>query len=76
MMKNNIKKLRLTVPIGQRQFAIKMGVKPSTLANYENGLRGVNVDNAWNIVNQMRAIGLNVEFKDVFPNPTEQEKAA
>lgn len=75
-MKNNIKNLRLTVPVGQRQFALRMGVKPSTLANYENGLRGVTVANAWNIVNQLNAIGLNVEFKDVFPNPAEQGKAA
>lgn len=73
-MKNNIKHLRLKVPISQRQFALAIGKLPTTYSNYENGVRGITVDNAWDIVKGLRDAGLKVSFEDVFPEP--ERKAA
>jgi transcriptional regulator with XRE-family HTH domain len=62
--------MRLKLPISQRQFAMKIGFLPSTLSNYENSNRMLNVSTAWKIVIGLQDLGLDVLFHDVFPPQT------
>lgn len=73
---NRISHHRLRVPINQRQFAFFLGIKPSTLANYENGVRKPSIDIGWKIVEGFKLKGLDVTFESVFPNPKEDLELA
>lgn len=39
MIANNLQKLRKTLMLGQKEFAVKLGINPLTYVNYERGDR-------------------------------------
>lgn len=73
---NRIKEIRHEIPVSQRQFAFFVGMTPSALANYENGLRKPSIDIGWHIVQGFKNKGQDVSFEDVFPNTAKEKDLA
>lgn len=68
---NNISLFRNQAGISQSKLSEMVGVIPSTIGNYESGIRAVNIHMGWKIVNAFKKLGIKCQFTDVFPNPTE-----
>ena len=68
---NNISLFRNQAGISQSKLSEMVGVIPSTIGNYESGIRAVNIHMGWKIVNAFEKLGVTCNFIDVFPNPTE-----
>lgn len=66
---NKISEYRKKNKISQKQLAARVGVGPSAIGNYEVGIREVNTQIAWKIVDSLNQLGANCSFDDVFPNP-------
>ncbi len=66
---NNISFFRNQAKISQSKLSKMVGVTPSTIGNYESGIRAVNINMGWKIVNAFHALGLKCQFTQVFPNP-------
>ncbi|MBL4265723.1 helix-turn-helix transcriptional regulator [Vibrio fluvialis] len=70
---NNISLFRSQAGISQSKLGELVGVIPSTIGNYESGIRSVNINMGWKIVNAFSALGIKCQFTEVFPNPSGQE---
>jgi putative transcriptional regulator len=66
---NRISKYRNQANISQAKLAMAVGVFPSTIGNYEAGIRRINIDMCWKIVNALNALGVGCSISEVFPNP-------
>ncbi|MDW6016752.1 helix-turn-helix transcriptional regulator [Vibrio plantisponsor] len=66
---NNISLFRSQAGISQSKLGELVGVIPSTIGNYESGIRAVNINMGWKIVNAFTALGIQCQFTEVFPNP-------
>ncbi|NRF28267.1 helix-turn-helix domain-containing protein [Vibrio coralliilyticus] len=70
---NNISFFRNKAKISQSKLSELVGVTPSTIGNYESGIRVVNINMGWKIVNAFQALGLKCQFTQVFPNPFKRQ---
>ena len=68
---NNIIALRAKHKISQAQLARSIGWQPTRLAHYEHGTRRIRVINAWQVVQGLQRLGVEVSLVDVFPDPKE-----
>lgn len=66
---NKISVYRNKAKISQAVLAKAIGVMPSTIGNYESGIRNINVDMCWKIVKALNLLGVECSFNDVFPDP-------
>ncbi|EKO3629015.1 helix-turn-helix transcriptional regulator [Vibrio metschnikovii] len=66
---NNIKEYRNSIGITQKRLGKAVGVGQSTIDRYENGVRKINYQTAWMIVDSLNQLGAHCSFDDVFPNP-------
>ncbi|EOW9223423.1 helix-turn-helix transcriptional regulator [Vibrio cholerae] len=69
---NKIKQYRNTVGVTQKELGELLGVGQSTIDRYESGVRKINYQIAWKIVDSLNQLGANCSFDDVFPNPNTQ----
>ncbi|NAW61082.1 helix-turn-helix domain-containing protein [Vibrio sp. V31_P5A7T61] len=66
---NKISLFRSQAGISQSKLGELVGVIPSTIGNYESGIRAVNINMGWKIVNAFAALGIKCQFTEVFPDP-------
>lgn len=66
---NKISTFRRVAGISQAQLAKAVSVTPSTIGNYEAGIRNINIDMCWRIVKALNSFGARCSFNDVFPDP-------
>ncbi|WP_273859390.1 helix-turn-helix transcriptional regulator [Photobacterium sp. GSS17] len=66
---NRISDFRNKVKVSQAGLAKVVGVTPSTIGNYESGIRNINIEMCWKIVKALNALGVVCTFEEVFPNP-------
>lgn len=72
---NRISEYRNKAKISQAKLANAVGVIPSTIGNYESGIRNINVDMCWKIVKALNALGSHCVFDEVFPEPQNEHSA-
>lgn len=68
---NKISEYRNKAKVSQAGLAKTIGVTPSTIGNYEAGIRNINVEMCWKIVKALNQLGAECTFGDVFPDPQE-----
>ena len=66
---NKISEFRNKANVSQAGLANAIGVTPSTISNYEAGIRNINVEMCWKIVQAFNQFGAKCSFGDVFPEP-------
>ncbi|UTV28969.1 helix-turn-helix transcriptional regulator [Photobacterium atrarenae] len=66
---NRISDFRDKAKVSQAGLAKVVGVTPSTIGNYESGIRNIKLKMCWKIVKALNALGANCTFEEVFPNP-------
>lgn len=72
---NNISLFRNQAKISQSKLSQMVGVTPSTIGNYESGIRAINISMGWKIVNAFSALGIKCQFTEVFPNPLDSKNS-
>ncbi len=66
---NKISEYRNKAKVSQAGLAKTIGVTPSTIGNYEAGIRNINVEMCWKIVKALNQHGAECTFEHVFPDP-------
>lgn len=66
---NKISEFRNKAKVSQAGLARTVGVTPSTIGNYESGIRNINVEMCWRIVKALNKMGALCAFDEVFPSP-------
>ncbi len=66
---NRISEYRNKAKVSQASLARAVGVMPSTIGNYESGIRNINVEMCWKIVKALNLLGVQCSFDSVFPDP-------
>ena len=66
---NKISEYRNLVNVSQAKLAQEIGVTPSTIGNYESGIRNITVETCWKIVKALNRLGVKCLFTEVFPEP-------
>lgn len=64
---NKIKQFRDIKNIKQVELAMAIGWPRARLSNYENLQRQIVIENGWKIVTGLNRLGVECDFKDVFP---------
>lgn len=54
-MKNNLKRIRTKKKLTLMEIAVSVGVQPSTILNYERGVRNPDIQTARNIAEALEA---------------------
>ncbi len=65
---NKIAELRKSANVTQVQLAEKIGWAQPRIANYESGFRTPSLKDGRKIVRALNALGVEVNFDDVFPD--------
>jgi putative transcriptional regulator len=66
---NKISHYRSKANVSQAKLARLIGIKPSTIGNYESGIRNINLEMCWRIVTALNRLGIECSIEDVFPDP-------
>ncbi|CAM3692945.1 antitoxin HipB [Vibrio aerogenes CECT 7868] len=66
---NKIAKYRRQAKVSQAILAKAVGVMPSTIGNYESGIRNISLTMCWKIVGAFKRWGIYCSLEDVFPEP-------
>jgi putative transcriptional regulator len=66
---NKIADYRKKAKVSQAKLARLIGITPSTIGNYESGIRNINLDMCWRIVKAINQLGVNCSIEDLFPDP-------
>ncbi|WGY45059.1 helix-turn-helix transcriptional regulator [Vibrio sp. ABG19] len=72
---NRISEYRNKAKVSQALLAKTVGVTPSSIGNYEAGIRNINVEMCWKIVKALNQLGAECTFGDVFPEPQSENSS-
>lgn len=73
---NNIASLRRRAGIKQGELAERLGWSQARLSNYESGRRLPGLFESRQITASLKALGVNCELDDVFPDPSDSLNVA
>lgn len=65
---SNLKTIRKSINLTQRDLAADIGHTPASVGHYEAGRRSPDVDTCHLIIDALKKRGMDVTFEDIFPN--------
>ncbi len=66
---NKLSTYRKKAGISQARLALLIGVRASTVGNYELEIRSISLEMCWKIVKAFNELGVSCSIEDVFPYP-------
>ncbi len=66
---NKLSTYRKKAGISQARLAVMIGVRASTIGNYELEIRSISLGMCWKIIKAFNELGIPCSIEDVFPSP-------
>ncbi len=66
---NKLATYRKKAGISQARLATMIGVRASTIGNYELGIRSISLEMCWKMIRAFNDLGITCSIEDVFPYP-------
>ncbi|EAW9499893.1 helix-turn-helix transcriptional regulator [Salmonella enterica] len=70
---SNLKKMRLSLRLTQKDLANAIGCTPSSIGHYESGRRVPSVDICHLITDSLSKHGIKISIEEIFPHPQKGE---
>jgi transcriptional regulator with XRE-family HTH domain len=67
--KNGLKKIRKKLKLSQGKLAKRLGVAPSTVSNYEIGVRTIDPEFAYAVISLAQKHGVPATLEDIYLRP-------